>query len=72
MHYLIDSGFQAITRLATSFFENENDRRAQIGHYLPKVEIEDYNFIINGDNLFDQPVTKDLKSPRKHLQNCNC
>ena len=63
MHYLIDSGFQAITRLAISFFENENDRRTQIGHYLPKVEIEDYNFIINGDNLFDQPVTKDLKSP---------
>ena len=27
--------------------------------YIPNVEIKDYNFMINGKNLFDQPVKND-------------
>ena len=30
------------------------------GHYLPNVELNDYNVMINGENFFDQPV-KDNK-----------
>ena len=26
------------------------------GYYLPNVEIKDYNVMINGENVFDQPI----------------
>ena len=31
------------------------------GILLPKVEIKYYNAVIDGQNVFDQPVKKDLK-----------
>ena len=47
-------------------FKNESDRRVLTGYYLPKAEIEDYNFMIDEKNIFDQPVTKDFKNLKKH------
>ena len=32
------------------------------GILLPKVEIKYYNAVIDGQNVFDQPVKKDLKT----------
>ena len=32
------------------------------GIFLPKVEIKDYNAVIDGQNVYDQPVKKDLKT----------
>ena len=66
LHYLINPSFQAITRVFILLFENENDRRVLRGYYLPKVEIEDYNFMIDGKNFFDQPVTNGFKNLEKH------
>ena len=66
LYYLINPSFQAVTRVFIVLFENESDRRVLTGYYLPKVEIEDYNFMIDGKNLFDQPVTKDFKNLKKH------
>ena len=37
-------------------FENENNRTPHSTYYLPKVEIEDYNVIIDDRNFFDQPI----------------
>ena len=31
-------------------------------YYLPTVEIKDYNVMIDGRNLFDQPIKNDLKT----------
>ena len=31
-------------------------------HYLPKVEIKDYNVMIDGKNLFDQPINSMTKT----------
>ena len=31
-------------------------------YYLPKVEIKDYNVIIDGKNLFDQPINSMIKT----------
>ena len=42
-------------------FENEGDRKVHTGYYLPKLEIKDYNVIIDGKNFFDQPVKSDMK-----------
>ena len=32
------------------------------GYYIPKVEIRDYNFTIDGRNFFGQPIKNDLKT----------
>ena len=37
-------------------YENENDRTSHLIYDLPKVEIKDYNVMIDGRNFFDQPV----------------
>ena len=37
-------------------FENEVDRKVQTGSYLLKVEIKDYNVMIDGQNVLDQQV----------------
>ena len=33
-----------------------------IGYFLPKVEIKNYNFVINGRNNFDQRVKNDFRT----------
>ena len=35
------------------FFGNEDDGRSHSGYYLPKVEIKNYNFMINGKKSFE-------------------
>ena len=43
-------------------FEDENNRRSYSNYYLPKVEVKDYNIMINGKNVFDQPINNDFKT----------
>ena len=37
-------------------FENDVQRKVHSGYYLPNVEIKYYNVMINGENIFDQPI----------------
>ena len=62
MNHLFDPGFQGLNRLFVLSFENESDRRSHSNYYLPKVEIKDYNVMIDGKNFFDQPVNNDFKT----------
>ena len=68
LDFLIDPSFQGVNRLFVLSFENEEDRKVNTGYYLPKVEIKDYNFMIDGKNFFDQPVKSDLRTYDK-IQN---
>ena len=43
-------------------FKNDNGRESLKQYYLPTVEIKDYNIMIDGRNLFDQPIGNDLKT----------
>ena len=43
-------------------FENELYKRGHTWHFLPKEEIKDYNFMIDGRNIFDQPITNNIKT----------
>ena len=43
-------------------FEDENDRTPDSNYYLPKIEIKDYNVMIDGKNFFDQPINSKLKT----------
>ena len=49
---MINPIFQGFNRLFDLSFEKEDHRKVQTGYYLPKVEINDYNVIINGKKLF--------------------
>ena len=59
--FLIDPNFQGVNRLFLSF-ENEDDRKVQTGFYLPKLEINYCNVIIDAKNFFDQPVKSDVRT----------
>ena len=56
LNYLINPSFQGVNRLFVLSFENENDRTSHSTYYLPKVEIKDYNVMIDSRNFFDQPI----------------
>ena len=56
LNYLVNPSFQRVNRLFVLSFENENDRTSHSTFYLPKVEIKDYNVMINGRNFFDLPI----------------
>ena len=43
-------------------FENEDQRKSHSTYYLPKVEIKDYNVMIDGKNFFDQPINNNIKT----------
>ena len=36
--------------------------KVHTGYYLPKVEIKDYNVMIDGKNFFDQPIKIDMRT----------
>ena len=56
LDYLIDPSFQGANRLFVLAFEDAAHRTRHTGFFLPTVEIKDYNVMIDGRNLFDQPV----------------
>ena len=56
LSHLINPSFQGVNILFVLSFENENDRISRSNYYLPKVEIKDYNVMIDGRNFFDQPI----------------
>ena len=56
LNHLVEPSFQGVNRLLVLAFENDDDRTSDDQYYLPSVEINDYNIMINGGNLFDQPI----------------
>ena len=56
LNHLVEPSFQGVNRLFVLAFENDNDRTSDDQYYLPTVEIKDYNIMINGENVFDQPI----------------
>ena len=53
LNHLVDLSFQGVNRLFVLSFENEDDTTSHSTYYLPKVEIKDYNVMIDGKNVFD-------------------
>ena len=56
LNHLVEPSFQGVNRLFVLAFENDDDRTSDDQYYLPTVEIKDYNIMINGENIFDQPI----------------
>ena len=60
--HLVDPCFQGVYRLFVLSFKTKNGRTSHSNYYLPKVEMEDYNLMIDGKNFFDQPINNDYKT----------
>ena len=48
--------FNKVNRLLVLSFENEEDRTSFSKYYTPKVEIKDFNVLVDGKSFFDVPV----------------
>ena len=62
LNHLVYPSFQGVNRLFVLSFENEDDRTSHPTYYLPKVEKNDYNFMIDGKNFFDPLINSNLKT----------
>ena len=60
LNHFINPSFHRVHILSVLFFENEDDRKSHSVYYLPKVEIKEYNVMIDCKNFFDQPINSNL------------
>ena len=68
LNYLIEPSFQGVNRLFVLTFERDNDhRKSNKRYYIPNIEIKDYSVLIDGKNLFDQPV-ENVKVTYKNIR----
>ena len=56
LNHLVEPSFQGVNWLFVLAFEDDDNRTAHNSYYLPTVEINDYNIMINGENFFDQLI----------------
>ena len=60
--FLIYPSFQGVNRLFVLSSKEVNGRESQKQQSLPTEGIKDYNAMIDGRNVFDQPIKNDLKT----------
>ena len=56
LNYLIDPTFTNANRLFVLSFENEDHRTSFSKYYVPKVEIKDFNVLIDAEPFFEIPL----------------
>ena len=61
LDYLTDPSFQGVNRPYVLPFGNTTDKTGHTKYSLPIVEIKDYNIMIDGQNIFNQPVKSNLR-----------
>ena len=59
--FLIYPSFQGVNRLFVLSSKEDNGRESHKQYSLPTEGIKDYNAMIDGRNVFDQPIKNDLK-----------
>ena len=64
LNHLIEPSFQGVNRRFVLAFENDAQRTSNKRYYIPNVEIKDDNVMINGKNLFDQPINNMIKASK--------
>ena len=65
---LIDPTFSNVNRLFVLSFENEEDRTSFSKRYLTKIEIKDFNVLIDRKPFFEIPVKIKKKLMKKSLK----
>ena len=59
--YLMNPSFPRVNRLFVLLFENRTDIKVHTKYYILKVEIKEYNVIIDKKNVFDKPIKNALE-----------
>ena len=61
--------FQGVNRLfLTAYSRADNNQATRIGqqkYYLPRIDLNKYNVIIDGRNFFDNPIESDIEKYRE-------
>ena len=60
LNYLNDSSFKGINILFVLPFGINSHRTSHKRYFLPIAEMKDNNIMINGQNVFDQPIRNDI------------
>ena len=68
LNYLIDPKFTKVNRLFVLSFENENDRASFSNHYVPNVQIKDFNVLIDGKCFFDISIKYDEETYKQIIE----
>ena len=64
----LDPSFQGVNRLFDMAYNRENGqltRNGQQKYYLPRIDLNKYNVIIDGRNFYDNPIESDIKKYRE-------
>ena len=64
----LDPSFQGVNRLFVMAYNGENvqpTRNGQQKYYLPRIDLEKYNVIIDGRNFYDNPIESDIEKYRE-------
>ena len=72
LNYLIDPTFMNVNRLFVLSFPRNNNtdsRYSFSNYYVPKVEINDFNVLIDGKSFFDLPVKNEEEAYEKTIDN---
>ena len=62
LNHLVNPSFRGLNRPFVLSYENEDDRTSHSTYYLPKVEIKDYNVMVDHKNIFDQLANSEAKT----------
>ena len=63
----LDPSFQGVNRLFVMAYNSANDqptRNGQQKYYLPRIDLNKYNVIIDGRNFYDNPIESDIEKYR--------
>ena len=64
----LDPSFQGVNRLfvmAYSNVANQPGRNSQQKYYLPRIDLNKYNVIIDGRNFYDNPIKSNIEKYRE-------
>ena len=64
----LDPSFQGVNRLfvmACNRGDGHPTRNGQQKYYLPRIDLEKYNVIIDGRNFYDNPIESDIEKYRE-------
>ena len=67
LNHLIDPGFTKVNRLFDLSLENEEDRTSFSKYFVPKVEMKDFDVLIDRKRFFDVPVKNKEEAYEKIL-----
>ena len=67
----LDPSFQGVNRVFVMAYDNDNNcnnhviKNGQRKYYLPRVDLNKYNVIIDGRNFYDNPIESDVEKYRE-------